>query len=90
MNDDGISQATIQPSHSLLPSSLGGSDKESTCNVGDLDLIAGLGRSPGEGNSYPLQYSGLEYSLDCVVHGRCKESDTTEQSSLHCGLPGWC
>ena len=43
MNDDGISQATIQPSHSLLPSSLGGSDKESTCNVGDLDLIHGLG-----------------------------------------------
>ena len=43
----------------------GGSDgKESACNAGDLDLIPGLGRSPGEGNSYPLQYSGLENSTD--------------------------
>ena len=43
MNDHGISPAAIQPSHSLLSSSVGGSNKESTCNVGDLDLIAGLG-----------------------------------------------
>ena len=43
---------------------LGGSTgKESTCNVGDLGLIPGLGRSPGEGNSYPLQYPGLENLL---------------------------
>ena len=43
----------------------GGSDgKESACNVGDLGSIPGLGRSPGEGNSYPLQYSGLENSMD--------------------------
>ena len=43
----------------------GGSDgKESACNVGDLGLIPGLGRSPGEGNSYPLQYFGLENSTD--------------------------
>ena len=42
----------------------GGSDgKESACNEGDLGLIPGLGRSPGEGNSYPLQYSGLENSM---------------------------
>ena len=47
----------------------GSADKESTCNVGDLGLIPGLGRSPGEGNSYPLQYSGLEKSMDCIVHG---------------------
>ena len=40
---------------------LGGSaGKESICNAGDLGLIPGLGRSPGEGNGYPLQYSGLE------------------------------
>ena len=39
----------------------GGSDgKNSTCNVGDLDLIPGSGKSPGEGNGYPLQYSCLE------------------------------
>ena len=43
----------------------GGSDnKESTCNVGDLGSIPGLGRSPGEGNGYPLQDSGLENSMD--------------------------
>ena len=43
----------------------GGSDgKESACNVGDLGLISGLGRSPGEGNDYPLQYSCLENSID--------------------------
>ena len=46
--------------------------KESACNAGDLGLIPGLGRSPGEGNGYPLQYSGLENPMDCVVHGMAK------------------
>ena len=46
--------------------------KESPCNVGDLGLIPGLGRSPGEGKGYPLQYSGLENSMDSVVHGVTK------------------
>ena len=41
--------------------------KESACNVGDLSSITGLGRSPGEGKGYPLQYSGLENSMDCIV-----------------------
>ena len=51
----------------------GGSDrKESTCNTGDVGSIPGLGRSAGEGNSYPLQYSGLENSMDCIVHGVAK------------------
>ena len=50
----------------------GSAGKESTCNVGDLDLIPGLGRSPGEGKGYPLQYSGLENSMDCIVHGVTK------------------
>ena len=40
----------------------GPAGKESTCNAGDLHSIPGLGRSPGEGNGYPLQYSGLENS----------------------------
>ena len=57
-------------------------DKESTCNTGDLGLIPGLGRSPGEGKSYPLQYSGLENSMDYSPWGH-KELDTTEQLSLH-------
>ena len=60
-----------------------GSDgKESACNVGDLDLIPGLGRSPREGKGYLFQYSGLENSMDCTVHGGHKESDTTEQLPL--------
>ena len=42
----------------------GSAGKESACNVGDLGLIPGLGRSPGEGKGYPLQYSGLENSKD--------------------------
>ena len=51
--------------------------KKSACNAGDLGSIPGLGRSPGEGNSYSLQHSGLENSMDCIVHG-VTESDTTE------------
>ena len=45
----------------------GSAGKESTCSVGDLGLIPGLGRSPGEGNGYPLQYSGLENPVVCIV-----------------------
>ena len=59
-----------------LPFGLAG--KESACNAGDLGSIPGLGRFPGEGKGYPLQYSGLEYSMDCIVI----ESDTTEWLSL--------
>ena len=51
--------------------------KESTCNAGDLGLIPGLGRSPGEGKGYALQYSGLENSMDYIDQGTA-ESDTTE------------
>ena len=47
----------------------GSAGKESACNVGDLGLIPGLGRSAGEGKGYPLQYSGLENSMDYTVHG---------------------
>ena len=51
----------------------GGSDgKESACSVGDLGLIPGLGRSPGGGHGNPLQYSGLENYMDCIVHGVAK------------------
>ena len=57
----------------VLKCKLGGSDgKESTCNTGDLGLIPGLGRSPGEGKGYPLQYSGLENFMDCIVPGVIK------------------
>ena len=63
----------------------GGSDgKESECNAADPGLISGLGRSPGERNSYPLQYSCLENIMDrgtwrATVHGVAKESGMTEQ-----------
>ena len=46
----------------------GSAGKESACNVGDLGSMSGLGRSLGEGKGYPLQYSGLENSKDCIVH----------------------
>ena len=54
----------------------GSAGKESACNVGDPGSIPGSGRSPGEGKSYSLQYSGLENSMDYT------ESDTTERLSL--------
>ena len=60
----------------------GSAGKESTCNAGDLSLIPGFGRSPGEWKGYPLEYSGLENSLDCIVHG-VAEADMTEWLSLH-------
>ena len=46
--------------------------KESASNVGDLGLIPRLGRSPGEGNGYPLQSFGLENSMDCIIQGVAK------------------
>ena len=51
--------------------------------MGDLDLIPGLGRSPREGNGYPLQYSDVEHSRDYIVPWGHTELDMTEQ--LHCG-----
>ena len=43
--------------------------KESTCSEGGVGSIPGLGRSPGKGKGYPLQYSGLKNFMDCIVHG---------------------
>ena len=56
----------------------GSSGKESACNAGDLGVIPGLGRFPGEGKSYPFQYSGLENSMDCIFHGVAKTSTFTQ------------
>ena len=50
----------------------GSAGKESACDEGDLGSISALGRSPGEGKVYPLQYSGLENSMDCIGHGVTK------------------
>ena len=72
----GLFAIMIKSLETLLEGFPGGSaSKESVCNAGDLGSIPGLGRLPGEGNSYPLQYSGLENSMDCIVHG---VADTTE------------
>ena len=60
----------------------GSAGKESACNARDMGSIPGLGRSPGERNGYPLQYSGLENSMDYVVHG--VEESWTQLSNFHC------
>ena len=59
----------------------GSAGKESTCNVGDLGSTHGLGRSPGEGKGYRLQYCGLENSMDCIVHAVPKSQ--TRLSDFH-------
>ena len=55
--------------------------KEFACNAGDLHSIPGLGRSPGEGNGYPLHYIRLENSMDCTIHGVAKSR--TQLSDFH-------
>ena len=59
----------------------GSAGKESACSAGDLGSIPGLGRSPGEGKGYTLQYSGLENSMDCIVHGVARSR--TQMSDFH-------
>ena len=56
-------------------------NEESPCNAEDLGSITGMERSPAEWKGYPLQYSGLENSVDCIVHGGLKELGTTERLS---------
>ena len=63
----------------------GSAGKESTCNAGDLGSIPGLGRSPGKGKGYPLQYSGLENSTDCIVQG--VTTSWTRLSNFHFTSP---
>ena len=82
------SAALFLPSMSHFFSSQDSSaGKESACNAnaGDLGSIPGLGRSPGEGKGYPVQYSGLENSMDCVVY-RVAESQT-RLSDFHSTFP---
>ena len=63
----------------------GSAGKESARNAGHLGSIPGLERSPGEGKGYPLQYSGLENSMDCTVHGVAKCQ--TRLSDFHFTFP---
>ena len=71
----------------LLGFPCGSAGKESACNAGDLGLIPGLGRSPEEGKGYPLQYSGLENSTDCIVHGVAKSWTRLSDFHLHTSYP---
>ena len=61
----------------------GSAGKESACSVEDLGSIPGLERSPGEEKGYPLQYSGLENSTDCIVNVIAKSQ--TRLSDIHYG-----
>ena len=67
--------------HSAMGFPCGSAGKELACNVGEVGSIPGLGRSPGEGKGYPLQYSGLENSMDYIVHGVTKSQ--TRLSNFH-------
>ena len=59
--------------------------QESACNAAELGSIPGLGRSPGEGNCYPLQYSDLENFMDCIVHGVAKSQTQLSNFYFHKG-----
>ena len=69
------------------------SGKESACSVRDLSGIPGLGTSTGEGKGYPLQYSGLQNSMDCIAHGVTKSwirlNNFHRHHSYYFGLPRW-
>ena len=69
----------LDQKHSGLP--CGSVGKETACNVGDLGLVPGLGRFPGEGKGHSLQYSGLENSMGYIVHGVTKSQ--TRLSNFH-------
>ena len=71
------------PTQVLLGFPCGSAGKESACNAGDLGLIPGLGRSPGEGKHYPLQYSSLEISMNCIVHGVAKSQTLLSNFHFH-------
>ena len=66
----------------------GSAGKESTCNMGDLGSIPGLGGSPGEGKGYPIEYSDLENSMDCIIHWVTKSR--TRLSGFHFHFHGPC
>ena len=61
--------------------------KESACNAGDPNLIPGSGRLPGEGNGYPLQYSGLEKSMDYTIHGVTESQTRLSDFHFNPGQP---
>ena len=81
------SYITIVHYQARFPGSSAG--KESACNAGDPGLIPGSGRSAGEGNGYPLQYCGLENSMDCIVHGFAKSQTWLSDFHFHFHQARW-
>ena len=73
--------STLRAHLPLMGFTGGSDDKESACNVRDLGSISGSGRFPGEGRGYPFQYSGLQNSVNCIVHGITRS--WTQQSDFH-------
>ena len=78
---EGVRTEYLCPSPQFMGFPCGSASKESNSNVGDLGSILGLGKSPGEGQGYPLQYSGLENPMDCIVPGVVKS--WTQLSDFH-------
>ena len=74
------------PIPAFLSFPYGSAGKESARNVRDLGSIPGLGRSPGEGKGYPLQNSGLENSMGCIVHGVAKRRTRLSDFHFHLEL----
>ena len=85
----GIGEKGIDTRLNFWPSLVplcGSAGKESACNAEDLGLIPGLGISPGEGKGYSLQYSGLENSMDSIVHGVTKSRTGQSGFRFHLSL----
>ena len=81
MNSSSTKMSVRPESQKLNGNSCGSAGEESACNAGDLGSVPGLGGSPGEGKGYPLQYSGLENSMDYTVLGIAKSR--TRPSNFH-------
>ena len=77
----GLCHTSAWISHRSIYVPCGSAGKKSSCYEGELGSVPGLGRSPGEEKGYPLQYSGLENSMDCIVHGVAKSR--TQPSNFH-------
>ena len=87
---DGVKNTFGGGRQATLGFPCGSAGKESARRAGATGSIPGLERSPGEGKGYPLQHSGLENSMDCIVHGVAESWDTTERLSLSSNLTPKC
>ena len=83
VNQSSLQNPTLPPYSAMMGLPGGLASKESACNAGDLCSIAVLGRYPGEGSGYPLQYSGLENSMDCIIHGVAKSQTWLSDVYFH-------